>query len=91
MWIEHLVNSSFDNLMITLQSKETYKGVVIRLLAQGLVLDEPDSVSVGPLAFQHLQENVSAAVRKQVVVKGSYEKTLEKHNQLKLIKMPYIH
>ncbi len=55
--------SAFDNMLTTLQSKETLLGVGGRLLADHLQLEQPDSLILGQAGFDQLQADIPATFR----------------------------
>ncbi|WMJ73207.1 hypothetical protein RCC89_08535 [Cytophagaceae bacterium ABcell3] len=70
------VNNTFDNLVVTLHSRETIEEVALRLLATHLMLNEPDPFYISNDNFERLQEIFPEDERKKIVVENSREKTL---------------
>ncbi len=71
------VNNAFDNLITTIKSRETVEEVAIKLLAQHLLLKEPDPNILGIKGFQKLQELVPAESRNKLIVAGNFNKTVQ--------------
>jgi succinoglycan biosynthesis transport protein ExoP len=72
------INNSFDNLLITVRSRETLEEVGLKLLAQHLLLAQPSADVMGTRAFDNLKDLLSEEDRAKLIVPGSYEKTLKK-------------
>lgn len=77
------INNSFDNLLITIKSRETLEEVGLKLLAQHLLLAQPSIDIMGDKAFDKLKELISEEDRAKLIVPGSYEKTLKKLMSIK--------
>jgi len=77
------INNSFDNLLITIKSRETLEEVGLKLLAQHLLLAQPSNDVMGEKAFDKLKELISEEDRAKLIVPGSYEKTLKKLMNIK--------
>ncbi len=73
-----LVNSAFDNLINTIESKQTFKEVSLRLLANHLSLEQADSNIIGERAYTKLGELLPEAQGADWVVKGNAEATFKK-------------
>ena len=52
-------NTDFDNLINEINSRETQQEVAIRLLAQHLMLSQPDPRYISAKAFDYLKKNYS--------------------------------
>jgi len=70
------VNNAFDNLITTIKGRETVEEVAINLLAQHLLLKEPDPNILGLKGFEKLQDLVPAEERARLVVDGNMRKTV---------------
>ena len=70
------VNNAFDNLITTIKSRETVEEVAIKLLAQHLLLKEPDPNILGVKGFQKLKELVPDEERGKLTVPGNFNKTV---------------
>jgi len=57
------ISNAFDNLLTTLNSNETMRQIGLRLLAQHLVLQKPDSLVLAQPGFTELQEAVPSTFR----------------------------
>ncbi|MFY8019921.1 MAG: GumC family protein [Bacteroidia bacterium] len=71
------VNNAFDNLITTIKSRETVEEVAIKLLAQHLLLKEPDPNILGVKGFQKLKELVSDEERAKMIVPNNFNKTVQ--------------
>ncbi|MDN5200205.1 hypothetical protein QQ008_02505 [Fulvivirgaceae bacterium BMA10] len=67
---------AFDNLLNITKSRETREEVAIRLIANHLMLDEPDPRYVSPKSFFEFQNLLSPELREKLRDPKSYEKTL---------------
>ena len=63
--------SAFDNLLTTLNSKETLLQVGINLLADDLLLTQPDSLVLGWAGFNELQKALPAPLRAELARTGN--------------------
>ncbi len=70
------VNNAFDNLITTIKSRETVEEVAIKLLAQHLLLKEPDPNILGLKGFQKLKELVPDEDRKKLIVPDNFNETV---------------
>ena len=61
------VTNAFDNLLTTLNSKETIHQIAVSILTQHLLLDHPDSLILGEIGFKKLHEAVPEALRQSLV------------------------
>lgn len=77
------VNNAFDNLLTTIKSRENLQEVGMRLLAQHLLLSEPNKNILADAGFEKLKDLFPEEERKQIVVVGSFEKTLENLYRIK--------
>ena len=71
------VNNAFDNLLNLINGRETREDVAMRLLAQHLMLAEPEPEIISATSFAALQDIFPEAARKDVVVRESLEQTLD--------------
>lgn len=69
------VNNAFDNLITTIESRETIEEVSLKLLTQHLMLDEPVGDVLQRDGFQHLKETVSDSLRAEVLVPERFDST----------------
>ena len=60
-------NNAFDNLINLIKSRETKEEVAIRLLAQHLLLDEPNKAYISAPAFEKLQELIPEEIGSYIV------------------------
>ncbi len=60
-------NTAFDNLINVIKSRETQQEVAIRLLAQHLILDQPDPRYISRNSYSKLKELTPAYIEKLVV------------------------
>ncbi len=67
----HRINNAFDNLIGLLKSRETMEQVGLMLLAQHLMLEEPNKYQLGHEGFENLQQVVSDKHRKEWVADSS--------------------
>ncbi len=72
------VNNAFDNLITTVKSRETIEEVSIKLLAQHLLLKEPDPNILNVKGFDELHNLLSPEEISKMVVRGNFAKTVEK-------------
>ncbi|MFN4083022.1 MAG: GumC family protein [Bacteroidia bacterium] len=77
------VNNAFDNLLVTIQSRQTIEDVAIRLLAQHLLLEMPDPMIVGQEGFERLKASVKEEDRAALIVPGNMVATIEKIRKVK--------
>lgn len=63
-------SSAFDNLLTTLNSKETLLQVGISLLTDHLRLQQPDSLVLGTAGFEQLEKEVPLDLRLQLIEHG---------------------
>ena len=77
------INNSFDNLLITVKSRETLEEVGLKLLAQHLLLAQPSTDIMGERAFDNFKKLISEEERAKLIVSGSFEKTLKKLMSIK--------
>lgn len=71
------VNTSFDNMITTIQSRETTEEVAMQLLAQHLILEKPTLNVLGRKGFADLKMLLSDSLRKTLTVKDNFTATLE--------------
>lgn len=72
------VNNAFDNLLKVISSRETQTEVGIRLLAQHLMLKEPNPKIISSYYFNELHDKISDELIKSVVDTSSLENTIIK-------------
>lgn len=77
------INNSFDNLLITIKSRETLEEVGLKLLAQHLLLNQPSADIMGESAFYKFNKLIPEEIREMLIVPGSFEKTLKKLMSIK--------
>ena len=77
------VNNAFDNLLITVKSRETLEEVGMKLLAQHLLLAQPSDDVLGERAFSKLKELISEEDRAKLIVPGSFERTFRRIQGIK--------
>ncbi|MCF8429720.1 MAG: hypothetical protein K9G64_06265 [Bacteroidia bacterium] len=77
------INNSFDNLLITVRSRETLEEVGLKLLAQHLLLAQSSADIMGERAFDKLKKLINEEERAKLIVPGSFEKTLKKLMSIK--------
>jgi len=77
------INNSFDNLLITIKSRETLEEVGLKLLAQHLLLAQPSADIMGESAFYKFNKLIPEEIREMLIVPGSFEKTLKKLMSIK--------
>lgn len=78
------VNNAFDNLIATVKSRETIEEVGLRLLTQHLLQEEPVLAVVNVKSLQKLNEAISPALRKQLVVPNNFDSTYKNINKYRL-------
>lgn len=78
------VNNAFDNLIATVKSRETIEEVGLKLLTQHLLQEEPVLAVVNVKSLQKLNEVISPALRKQLVVPNNFDSTYQRINQYRL-------
>lgn len=77
------VNNAFDNLLVTVQSRQTIEDVAIQLLAQHLLLEMPDPMILGQEGFEKLRAAVKEEDRASLIVPGNRVATIEKIKKVK--------
>lgn len=77
------VNNAFDNLLITVKSRETLEEVGMKLLAQHLLLAQPSDDVLGEKAYAKLKDLISEEDRAKLIVPGSFEKTFKRIKSIK--------
>jgi len=73
---------AFDNLLTTLNSKETLRQIGLSLLAQHLELKQPDSLVLAAPGFQKLQEAIPTNVRASLLGSGNADQLYVKLDEL---------
>jgi uncharacterized protein involved in exopolysaccharide biosynthesis len=68
------VNTAFDNLMMTIKSRETIEDVGLKLFTSHLLLDKPDELIIQTAHYQVLKQNIPAEI-KELKVANNFEKT----------------
>jgi len=77
------VNNAFDNLIVTLRSRQTIEEVAISLLSQHLLLEMPDPLILSSEGFEKLRNTISEEERAQLIVPGNFQATVEKVTKYK--------
>ncbi len=77
------VNNAFDNLITTVKARETIEEVAIKLLAQHLLLKEPDVNILDTKGFELLHKLLSDERIAQLIVPGKFDQTVEKLYKIK--------
>lgn len=77
------VNNAFDNLLITIKSRETLEEVALKLLAQHLLLTQATPDIIGENAFENLKDLIPDEEKSKLIVPGSFENTYKKLNSIK--------
>jgi uncharacterized protein involved in exopolysaccharide biosynthesis len=77
------VTNAFDNLITTVKSKNTIEEVSIKLLAQHLLLEQPDPSILGQEGFERLRGLVSEEDRSQMIISGNFAATVDKITKIK--------
>jgi len=77
------VTNAFDNLITTVKSKNTIEEVSIKLLAQHLLLEQPDPSILGQEGFEKLRGLVSEEDRSQMIISGNFAATVDKITKIK--------
>jgi succinoglycan biosynthesis transport protein ExoP len=72
----NVVMNAFSNLINTVKARTTLEEVSLRLLAQHLMLRQPDPSVLSAVPYEKLQEAVPPALRRRVVDYGSVERTV---------------
>jgi succinoglycan biosynthesis transport protein ExoP len=71
------VNNSFDNLMVTIHSRQTFEEVAVKLLAKHLMLQEPELSTLSQEGFDVLAIQIPHDERNNLIGKNEAE-TIEK-------------
>lgn len=71
------INNAFDNLLVTIRSRQTLEDVAIKLLAKHLLLQDVDPAILSQEGFLKLQERIPPADRTTLVGKNEAE-TIDK-------------
>lgn len=69
------VNNAFDNLITTINARETLESMALKLLAQHLLLEEPRNNVLRKDGFNKLQDLIPDSLRKQLVVPNNHQAT----------------
>lgn len=69
------VNNAFDNLITTINSRQTTEEVALQLLTQHLLLEEPNLLFLAKAGFLDLQSKIPDSLKKNIVVKDDFDKT----------------
>ncbi len=77
------VSNAFDNLITTVKSRNTIEEVAIKILAQHLLLEQPDPSILGQEGFEKLRSMVSEEDRSQMIVAGNFAATVDKITKIK--------
>ncbi len=72
--IDHnAVTNAFDNLLSTVNSRETMTQVAVQLLTRHLRLEHPDTLVLGRVGFNQLRQAIPAPLRDQLRAGGNAE------------------
>ncbi|MFA9214501.1 MAG: hypothetical protein ACEQSR_11750 [Candidatus Methylacidiphilales bacterium] len=71
------INNAFDNLMVTIRSRQTLEEVAVKLLAKHLMLQEPELSTLGLEGFDVLAKQIPHDERNSLIGKNEAE-TAEK-------------
>ncbi|MCF8255508.1 MAG: hypothetical protein K9H61_05105 [Bacteroidia bacterium] len=77
------VNNAFDNLITTVKARETIEEVAIKLMAQHLLLKEPDNNVLNEDNFKKLHKLLSDEEIAKLIVPGDFNKTVKKLYSIK--------
>jgi len=77
------VNNAFDNLITTVKARETIEEVCINLLAQHLLLKEPDQNVLGEKRFESLHQLLSDSEIAKLTVPGDFKRTVKRLYSIK--------
>ncbi|OYU95926.1 MAG: hypothetical protein CFE21_05800 [Bacteroidetes bacterium B1(2017)] len=77
------VNNAFDNLITTVKARETIEEVCLKLLAQHLLLKEPDPNYLDDKRFKDLHKLLKDEDIAKLIVPGDFNKTLKKLYSIK--------
>ncbi len=77
------VNNAFDNLITTVKSRETMEEVSIKLIAQHLLLKEPNNDILGVKGFEEIHRILDMSEISKLIVPGNFEKTVERLYSIK--------
>jgi uncharacterized protein involved in exopolysaccharide biosynthesis len=70
-------NNAFDNLILTVRSRETLSQVALTLMAQHISLSEPNNLIIGAEALLEIKKTFEQPELKKLVVKSDAKTTLE--------------
>jgi uncharacterized protein involved in exopolysaccharide biosynthesis len=70
------VNNAFDNLITTVKSRETMEEVAIKLIAQHLLLKEPNKDILGVKGFEEIHKILDMSEVSKLIVPGDFNKTV---------------
>lgn len=76
------INNAFDNLLATINARQTLEDVAIKLLAQHLLLEMPDPLILGEKSFAELKNTITDE-RALMVVPGNFAATVDKITKYK--------
>ncbi len=71
------VNNAFDNLITTINSRQTTEEVALQLLTQHLLLEKADLSYLAREGFENLKKKVPDSLRQQIIVPNDFDKTLQ--------------
>jgi hypothetical protein len=77
------VNNAFDNLITTVKSRETMEEVSIKLIAQHLLLKEPNNDILGVKGFEEIHRILDMSEISKLIVPGNFEKTVARLYSIK--------
>jgi len=76
----YAVSNAFDNLMVTIRSRQTFEEVAVKLLAKHLMLQEPELSTLSQEGFDVLAKQIPHDERNSLIGKNeaeTYEKVLK--------------
>jgi polysaccharide biosynthesis transport protein len=77
------VNNAFDNLITTVKSRETMEEVAIKLIAQHILLKQPNKDILGEKGYEDLHKFLTMGEIAKLIVPGSFEKTVARLYSIK--------
>lgn len=77
------INNAFDNLLATIKARQTLEDVAVKLLAQHLMLEQPDPAILGQEGWEELHKVISEDERAQMIVSNNFGATVDRINKLK--------
>ena len=77
------VNNAFDNLITTVKSRETLEEISIKLLAQHLLMKEPNKDILDEQGYENLHKLLNDEDIAKLIVPGNFKKTVDKLYRIK--------